>query len=123
MSGASFLSRSKDESTFRGGNSFKRRVAVVTRNYNRIKHSSTDERARDLIFAFSTHSTSRDSEDVNLNNLKIETLQYVNNPVAYRIYRQGKPETAVDILQSVNKNDDTVMIMLKKNSMIKRASF
>uniref|UniRef100_A0A0N5C5V0 Integrase catalytic domain-containing protein n=1 Tax=Strongyloides papillosus TaxID=174720 RepID=A0A0N5C5V0_STREA len=95
----------KDESTFRGRNSFQRRVAVVTRNYNRTKHSSTGERPRDLIFAFSTH---------------LETLQYVNNPVAYRIYKQGKPETAVGILQSVNENDDTVMIKSKENSMIKR---
>uniref|UniRef100_A0A0N5BC97 Integrase catalytic domain-containing protein n=1 Tax=Strongyloides papillosus TaxID=174720 RepID=A0A0N5BC97_STREA len=110
----------KDESTFRGRNSFQRRVAVVTRNYNRTKHSSTGERPRDLIFAFSTHGISRDPEDIKLKNLKLETLQYVNNPVAYRIYKQGKPETAVGILQSVNENDDTVMIKSKENSMIKR---
>ena len=92
----------------------------MTRNYNRTKHSSTGERPRDLIFVFSTHGISRDPEDIKLKNLKLETLQYVNNPVAYRIYKQGKPETAVGILQSVNENDDTVMIKSKENSMIKR---
>uniref|UniRef100_A0A0N5BJI2 Integrase catalytic domain-containing protein n=1 Tax=Strongyloides papillosus TaxID=174720 RepID=A0A0N5BJI2_STREA len=110
----------KDESTFRERNSFQRRVSVVTKNYNRTEHSGTDERPRDLIFAFSTHGISRDSEDIKLKNLKLETLQYVNNPVAYRIYKQGKPETAVGILQSVNENDDTVMIKSKEYSMIKR---
>uniref|UniRef100_A0A0K0FTA6 Uncharacterized protein n=1 Tax=Strongyloides venezuelensis TaxID=75913 RepID=A0A0K0FTA6_STRVS len=64
----------KDESTLRRGNSFQRRVAIVTRNYNRIEHSSTDKRPRDLIFAFSIYSILRDSEDVKLKNLKIATL-------------------------------------------------
>uniref|UniRef100_A0A0K0EVQ7 Reverse transcriptase n=1 Tax=Strongyloides venezuelensis TaxID=75913 RepID=A0A0K0EVQ7_STRVS len=64
----------KDESKFGEGNSFQRRVAIVTRNYNRIEHSSTDKRPRDLIFAFSIHSILRDSEDVKLKNLKIATL-------------------------------------------------
>uniref|UniRef100_A0A0K0FJ62 Uncharacterized protein n=1 Tax=Strongyloides venezuelensis TaxID=75913 RepID=A0A0K0FJ62_STRVS len=80
----------------------------------------TDERPIDLIFAFSIHDILRDSEDVKMKNSKIEILQYINNSVSYRTYKQGKLETAVGSLQSVNKNDNTVMIKSKKNSMIKR---
>uniref|UniRef100_A0A0K0FEH3 Reverse transcriptase n=1 Tax=Strongyloides venezuelensis TaxID=75913 RepID=A0A0K0FEH3_STRVS len=61
----------KDESTLRRGNSFQRRVAIVTRNYNQIKHSSTDERPIDLIFVFSIHGILRDPNDVELKNPKI----------------------------------------------------
>uniref|UniRef100_A0A0K0FIL3 Integrase catalytic domain-containing protein n=1 Tax=Strongyloides venezuelensis TaxID=75913 RepID=A0A0K0FIL3_STRVS len=96
----------KYESTFREKYSFQRRV--------------TGERPRDLIFVFSIHSTSRDSEDMTLKNLKIETLQYINDPAAYKIYKQGKPETAISILQSVNENDGTVKIKSKKSLMIKK---
>uniref|UniRef100_A0A0K0F040 VWFA domain-containing protein n=1 Tax=Strongyloides venezuelensis TaxID=75913 RepID=A0A0K0F040_STRVS len=83
---------------------------------------STGERPRDLIFAFSTDGISRDPDDITLKNLKIETLQYVKNSLAYRIYKQGKLKTAVDILQSFYKNDDTVTIKSKENSIIKRVA-
>uniref|UniRef100_A0A0K0FQ31 RT_RNaseH domain-containing protein n=1 Tax=Strongyloides venezuelensis TaxID=75913 RepID=A0A0K0FQ31_STRVS len=52
---------------------------------------------------------------------QLDCLINTNRVNNFKIYKQGKPETAVGILQSVNKNNDTVMIKSKENSMIKRS--
>uniref|UniRef100_A0A0K0ELQ0 Integrase catalytic domain-containing protein n=1 Tax=Strongyloides stercoralis TaxID=6248 RepID=A0A0K0ELQ0_STRER len=111
----------KEESTFRGRNNFERRVEIVTRNYNKSKHGSTGEKPRDLIFAFAQQGESFDPEDVKLRNLKVETLKLINNPVAFRQMRQGKPEVAVGILKDVNMKNDTVDIKASDKALVKRS--
>uniref|UniRef100_A0AAF5I4F9 Uncharacterized protein n=1 Tax=Strongyloides stercoralis TaxID=6248 RepID=A0AAF5I4F9_STRER len=86
----------------------------------RTKHSSTGEKPKDLIFAFSTTGESYDPEDVVLRKLKLETLQFVNNPVAFRNMKQGKPETDVGIFKKIAKNRELVEIQTKDKSIVKK---
>uniref|UniRef100_A0A0K0E217 Integrase catalytic domain-containing protein n=1 Tax=Strongyloides stercoralis TaxID=6248 RepID=A0A0K0E217_STRER len=110
----------KEEACFRRRNNFERRMEIVTKNYNGTKHSSTGEKPKDLIFAFSTTGESYDPEDVVLRKLKLETLQFVNNPVAFRNMKQGKPETDVGIFKKIAKNRELVEIQTKDKSIVKK---
>ncbi|CEF60588.1 Integrase, catalytic core domain and Ribonuclease H-like domain-containing protein [Strongyloides ratti] len=111
---------SKEEEREKGRKSFERRLEVVTKHYNRSKHSSTGERPRDVIFAFSLNGEKMDEDEIRLRKLKMEIIQNVNNPVVYRKMNKGKPKNAMGILKSVNVEGDTVNIEEDNNHIIRR---